>query len=305
MIQEAHDDAPRVAIPPQPVRSPHPHSVSVVVPNYNYAHYLRERISGILAQTHPIEEVILLDDASTDDSAVVIEQIKTEWDKQLQVVLNTKNSGAIVHQWARGVNLAKGELVWIAEADDLADDDFLATTVRAFDDPEVVLSYCQSRRVDAAGKVLHEDYSDYLDDVDPDRWRRDYCRAGAGEIADALSVRNTIPNISAVVFKRAALSDVLAANLNELSSLRIAADWCCYLHLLQQGSIAYTARSLNSHRHHSRSVTALTDGLRHLQEIQQMQRLAARLVDVPVDKVIAGRLWYAACAEMAADALRG
>jgi len=49
----------------------------------------------------------------------------------------------------------------------------------------------------------------------------------------------------------------------------------------------------------------LTDGLRHLEEIQQMQRLAARLVDVPVDKVIAGRLWYAACAEMAADALRG
>ena len=43
--------------------------VSVIVPNYNYSRYLNSRIDSILAQTFSDYELILLDDASTDDSA--------------------------------------------------------------------------------------------------------------------------------------------------------------------------------------------------------------------------------------------
>jgi glycosyltransferase involved in cell wall biosynthesis len=274
-------------------------TVSAIVPNYNYAQHLHERIASINAQTYPIHEIIVLDDASTDNSASVIADIKDRLGGKLQVVLNAENSGAIAYQWRRGVDLAKGDIVWIAEADDVADSGFLAATARAFDNSDVVLSYCQSRQIDSTGGVLHEDYSDYLDDFDPDRWRQDYCRLGTEEIIDALCVGNTIPNISAAIFKRTALADVLSERHQELSSLRIALDWGCYLYLLRRGSIAYTARVLNSHRRHQSSVRASTDGFRHLREIQQMQRLAATLVDLPPDRVIAARLWYAAWAEVA------
>lgn len=47
--------------------------VSVIVPNYNYSRYLNSRIDSILAQTFSDYELILLDDASTDDSAQVLE----------------------------------------------------------------------------------------------------------------------------------------------------------------------------------------------------------------------------------------
>lgn len=278
-------------------------TVSVIVPNYNYAQYLAERMNSIRAQTHPIHEVIFLDDASTDDSVAVIREIAKQFEGPLRVVVNVENSGSIAQQWERGVNLAAGELVWIAEADDIADPDFLAVTASAFNHSDVVLSYSRSRQIDRTGLILDHDYSGYLDDFDPERWQRDYRRPGTEEIAQMLSVGNTIPNVSAVVFRKSVLADVLKAHRDELSGLRIAADWCCYLHILTHGSIAFSAQVLNSHRRHQESVTSTIDLIDHVREIQRMQRLAAELVEVPPDRAVAARLWYAAWAEMAISAL--
>lgn len=50
--------------------------ISIIVPNYNYAHFLDKRIESILKQTYTDYEIILLDDASTDDSVKVLENIK-------------------------------------------------------------------------------------------------------------------------------------------------------------------------------------------------------------------------------------
>ena len=266
-------------------------SVSVIVPNYNYARYLRQRVTSILAQTYPVHEIILLDDASTDDSAVVIAELEREYPSLLRVVRNGTNCGSVARQWARGVALAEGELVWIAEADDFADPGFLAAVVPAFDHPGTVLSYCESRQVDEAGIVHASDYLGYLADVDPARWRRDYRRRGVDEIAQALSVKNTIPNVSAVVFRRDALVRVLQAHLEELASLRNAADWCCYMRLLTDGDIAFTPKPLNNHRRHQRGVTIANNDRRHLREIAAMQRLAASLVRVPPIRQEAAERW--------------
>ena len=59
-----------------------PKKVSVIIPNYNYANYIIERIDSILMQTYPIYELIILDDCSTDNGVQVIndkiEKIKNE-----------------------------------------------------------------------------------------------------------------------------------------------------------------------------------------------------------------------------------
>jgi glycosyltransferase involved in cell wall biosynthesis len=275
------------------------HTVSVVVPNYNYARFLRQRLDSIWSQTYSIHEVILLDDASTDDSAAVIAELEHVGRGRLRVVRNDVNSGAVSRQWARGVELATGELVWIAEADDFADPGFLAASVPAFDEPEVVLSYTQSRQVSDDGQVLAEDYLDYVADIDPTLWRTNYRRSGRVEIAEALSVKNTIPNVSAVVFRRAALARVLQDYREQLTSYHNAADWFCYLQLLTSGSIAYTATSLNCHRRHARSVTLSAVGQqRHLQEIGSLQRLAAELVQVRPNRTGVARAWYDEVARM-------
>jgi hypothetical protein len=195
--------------------------------------------------------------------------------------------------------MSRGELVWIAEADDFADPEFLAAVTKSFQDPSAVLSYCQSRQVDANGCVLANDYIQYVSDIDPGRWNNDYTRSGLAEIADALSVKNTIPNVSAAVFRRNILMEVLEANLDEMAALRNAADWLCYLRLMTKGSISFIARSLNNHRRHQRSTTlsASSSDRRHLEEIIRMQQLAASLVKVSPERQAAGRLWSKSVAE--------
>ena len=51
------------------------HKVSAIIPNYNYAKYLKRRVDSIVNQTYPIHELIILDDCSTDNSDEVIKEI--------------------------------------------------------------------------------------------------------------------------------------------------------------------------------------------------------------------------------------
>src|SRR5262249_11454388 len=142
-----------------------PPRVSVVIPNYNYARYLPERLATISRQSLPVYEIIVLDDASTDDSVEVVERLEAELDIDIRVVRNAANSGSVFRQWALGVRLVRGDYVWLAEADDLADPDFLRMVLPAFDDPKVVLSYSQSKQIDAAGNVVNDNYLEYTSDV--------------------------------------------------------------------------------------------------------------------------------------------
>ena len=95
-------------------------SVSIIVPNYNYACYLNVRIASILNQSYTNYELILLDDASTDNSVEILEKYKDN-PHVSHILVNEKNSGSPFQQWAKGISLARGKWIWIAEADDVAE----------------------------------------------------------------------------------------------------------------------------------------------------------------------------------------
>lgn len=258
-----------------------PRRVSAVVPNFNYARFLPERLGTILGQTYPVSELVILDDASTDESRVVIEQQLAHIDIPVTVIANATNSGSVFRQWLKGAEAATGDFVWIAEADDLSEPEFLAEVMRGFDHDHVVLSYCQSRQMATDGSILCDNYLDYVKDVSPTQWAHDYLRGGADEIAEGLSVKNTIPNVSAVVFRRHDLVETMQSHLDEILSFRVAGDWCTYVRLLSRGSCAYFARSLNRHRRHDESVTIRRFGWPELREIERMQQVAARTGSPP------------------------
>ncbi len=99
--------------------------VSTIVPNYNHARFLPQRLDSILAQTFKDYELIVLDDASTDNSREVLERYARQ--APIQLVFNGTNSGSPFIQWRKGAELARGEYLWIAESDDYADPRLLET----------------------------------------------------------------------------------------------------------------------------------------------------------------------------------
>lgn len=255
--------------------------VSVIVPNYNYAHYLRERLDSVTKQTWPLYEIIVLDDCSTDESKNFIQQLRGEVKPEPMIVENRENSGSVFRQWLKGVELASGDYVWIAEADDLSKPEFLERLIAVMEgDEDVVLSYCQSEQIDAYGQLLARDYLAYTNDLSPDRWIDAYIANGSEEVEAGMAVKNTIPNVSAVLFRREPLLAVLRQNIDEISDYRIAGDWLVYLHLMKKGKISFNPDSFNQHRRHATSVTLGSAAERHFGEIYRAQRQAASLFDL-------------------------
>src|SRR4051812_49014809 len=84
-------------------------NVTLVVPNYNHAHYLPESLGSIAAQTRPPDRVLIIDDCSSDDSIAVISRILAEH-PSWQLIRHETNQGVV-----RGQNeaLALAETDWI------------------------------------------------------------------------------------------------------------------------------------------------------------------------------------------------
>ncbi|MGI0001364.1 MAG: glycosyltransferase, partial [Nitrososphaeraceae archaeon] len=199
--------------------------VSVVVPNFNYARYLPERLSSIINQRHPIFEIIFLDDCSTDDSIGIAMNIFKEQAIDYKIIINKENSGSVFSQWKKGVDIASGTHIWIAEADDSCSNIFLSEVMKSFQSHGVVLSYCESKQIDEEGRILADNYLAYVADIGANRWSYSFVKNGYEEVTEALSIKNTIPNVSGVVFEKSRLKFVLDEQIDLIRTYRVAGDW--------------------------------------------------------------------------------
>lgn len=224
--------------------------VSVIVPNYNHARFLRQRIESVLRQTYQDFEVILLDDCSIDESQSILSDYTD--DPRVRIEFNTVNSGSTFKQWNKGIRLARGEYVWIAESDDYADRRLLERLVPLLDsEPDSVLAYCRSWQILADGQISGL-LDSYYTDLDPQRWTADFRADGREECRNYLVQRNTIPNASAVLFRKEVYERVGGAD----ESLVLCADWKLWAGMALTGRIAYLGEPLNYYRFHDASVRA-------------------------------------------------
>ncbi|MES2741849.1 MAG: glycoside hydrolase family 99-like domain-containing protein [Pseudomonadota bacterium] len=251
--------------------------VSVVVPNYKYERYIARRLDSIFQQGFPVYEVIVLDDASPDGSVAAIKAYLESSGNEARLVVNDSNSGSVFRQWKKGVDLCAGDLVWIAEADDLTAPGFLQELATAFDDPQLALAYCQSKQIDAADNIVADNYLEYTLSAS-DCCLTDYFRDGKEEIAKSMCIKNTIPNVSAVLMRRAVIAHTLDAVQERLFAMKVAGDWLVYLHVMMKGKVCHSKKALNLHRRHEGSVTGSLAAARHIDEIVAMQKEAMRLV---------------------------
>ena len=249
--------------------------VSVIVPNYNYARYLEKRIDSILKQTYPIYELIILDDASSDESVKKLESIilklKSKFPKlKIKFLRNEKNSGKTILQWRKGVEEANGDYIWIAEADDLSRRDFLKTAMEGFSDPKVVLSYVESAVISGRGIIIAPNFRWSRDKEKTGHYKNSYIKNGMDEIREILAIRCTIPNVSAVVFKN---DKKLLKYLDEAARFSQVGDWYFYIKILENGKISYNRRPLNLFRVHKKSATKQAEKIIHLNEIKKIHKL--------------------------------
>ncbi|MEM6517283.1 MAG: glycosyltransferase family 2 protein [Bacteroidota bacterium] len=168
--------------------------VSIILPNYNHATYLRERLESILNQSYQNFELIILDDASNDGSLSILKECRNHA-RVSHFILNKENSGSPFKQWAKGLEFAKGRIIWIAESDDYCRKDFLETQIKQLTKPDVMVSVCKTVVVDQDGQPVKEAKHHLFQDSR-------LCKKICSE--DILKI--PILNVSSICFKREVLS---------------------------------------------------------------------------------------------------
>jgi glycosyltransferase involved in cell wall biosynthesis len=211
--------------------------VSIIIPNYNHARFLSERIESVLDQSFQDFEVIFLDDASTDNSLEVFKRYAG--DARIRSIFNETNSGSPFKQWNKGLKEAQGEYIWIAESDDFADKLFLEKLVSVLNShPEVGIAYSQSYNVDENSKVKG------LVSLPGARWRNNFKRSGREELIESYMFNNTIPNASAVLFR----TECYNALGGVPEGMRLAGDWYLWAKFMTRYDIFYLSAPLNYYR---------------------------------------------------------
>lgn len=258
--------------------------VTVIMPNYNHAPYLRERMESILAQDYPDYEVILLDDASTDESAELLREYAQK-PRVKQLIVNKDNSGNPFVQWERGLEQATGDYVWIAESDDVAEPTLLSRLVAALEKKQAVLAFCGSQWIDEKGQTIKRS----RDRV----WRKDFAMDGESFVRDYLLGYTNICNASAVLFRRDA---ALQIDMKQVAQFSASGDRLFWIRMALQGRVAYVATKLNRFRQHTNKVSsgAESKGLNIVQDHEIYRLIAPQLHLTSQEKrIIYGYHWKA------------
>ena len=259
------------------------YKISVVIPNYNYGRFLKERVRSILMQTVKIYEIIFLDDGSNDDSQEIINEIMYEIEPCIRVKkeFNKENSGCVFKQWQKGFSLADGDYIWMAEADDSCDENLLKKLIKPLRDANVVLSYCDSMIIDGDGKMIKPSVKDEIDIRKTGHWDKPFINDGGLELHNYMFLNLTIFNVSSALIKKGNYDKIFSI----CTDFKQAGDWLFYINLMSYGKIAYSPEIHNFYRWHGQNTTALTPKVRRLNEVKIIYFYITKIIKLTDEQI--------------------
>lgn len=211
--------------------------VSVCIPTYNYGQFIGEAIESVLGQTLPDFEIIITDNASTDDTAAIVAEYVSK-DSRIHYLRNDTNIG-MVGNWNRCLALASGEYVKFLCSDDLLEPDCLAELARLLDQNQSAsLASCARGIITGSDNTTYLAYSDKEEVV-----------SGAECIREILVKGNIVGEPTAVMFRRTLAQRGFDESFAQLTDMEL------WLHLLERGGFVFSPEILCLYRQHDTQET--------------------------------------------------
>ena len=241
--------------------------LTVLVPNYNHAAFLEQRMQSLLQQTWQDFDIILMDDCSTDNSRSILEQYR-QHPRVKQLVYNTQNSGSPMAQWFKGIALAETEWVYIAESDDTCHPRLFEDLAPRLQQPNLVLALTEVQYINEQHDVILQFPPLGKQQLPGRRFVQQYM------------LRNCyLCNSGMAIFRKSA---VPAAGPWQ-QALRYSPDYYFWIALMLKGDVYNNGQIMANFRKHARefthgkwdSLTEHTDHARMLHLLWQQQLLTA------------------------------
>ncbi|MFK5957870.1 MAG: glycosyltransferase [Lutibacter sp.] len=223
-------------------------TVSIILPSYNHAKFLKKRLVTIVNQTYNDWELIIIDDCSTDDSLKILKDfIALNKSKVSYFIVNKINTGSGYTSWQKGIELATSKYIWIAETDDYSNLYFLEEQINILEKTDAVISFCTSNYVD-----INENYLYNSDKRTSDLGvkKGDYKVFDSKVFNDRTLFNTYITNGSSVVFRKPIIKVP-----DEIFSYKQSSDQFLWTFLLQHNTFVFLNKNLNYFRRHENSTT--------------------------------------------------
>lgn len=125
-------------------------AVSICLPTYNYAQFLPRAVQSVLGQSFTDLELLVYDDASSDDTVAVMQPYLA--DERVRLVVQPENQG-LFSNFNQSALCARGELIKFLCADDFLDQNFLEQMVPLMTDPSIEIATCANWLVDGVDQL--------------------------------------------------------------------------------------------------------------------------------------------------------
>lgn len=220
-------------------------AISCVIPCYNCQNFISKTVQSLINQTITPAEIVLVNDASTDNTLGILKQIKSQYPNIVKVIDLDKNQGA---SYARnyGVKNAKGQYILFMDSDDIAEPTLIEGLVDRLDklnnrtEDKYILCYSAYIQIDGKDKQISDIVKGIQ--VEPE------------EILGYEFTRNYV-STSGVLVKKDYL--IKTGGFNE--KIRYSEDWDLWLKLAQLGGFAYVDEPLIEIRRHGTNLSSQVD----------------------------------------------
>lgn len=258
-------------------------NVSVIIPNYNHSSFLGQRIDTVLSQTYQDFEVIILDDCSIDKSRDIIEQYRKH-PKVSHIVYNDRNLGSPFKQWKKGIELAQGEWIWIAESDDWCEKTFLEEIfdgINNFISKEISICFTQTYIYYNTSGELKVDYK-----------HKPLIRYFNGEevLKNIMLPRPKIINASMAIFKKEYYFNIP----KDFENYKYCGDWLFWIEIGKMGGVLEIGKVLNFFRFHENNTyrNTILSGKNYLEELNILNQLNHESASKEVIKKAGKEFYY-------------
>lgn len=214
--------------------------ISVIMTSYNYARYIKEAIESVLQQTYQDWELIIVDDASTDDSVEIIKSY-CKADSRIKLVQHSdKSNHGLKETLLLGVKQSSGEYLAFLESDDALDkDNFFKKIQLIKENPEAKIIFNKVRFVNDSNLNI-EKFVDI---------QKMLSKSGQKiNLKYSLLKENKILTFSCVMVKKETLLNVSFAALNDT-----LLDWWLWVQLAYGNEFYYIDEELTNWRIHEQS----------------------------------------------------
>ncbi len=213
--------------------------VSVCIPTFNGANYLCQAVESVLAQNYQDFEIVIVDNCSTDQTVIVVEDLQKKNNRRIRFYKNDRNLG-LVGNFNKCLEYAQGSHIKFLCVDDVLLPGCLEQMVAALDAHQSVTLACSSRLiVNETGEELGlKQYPS-----------QDIIIRGSKAITRCLFGKNYIGEPTAVMFRKSDLTSRFREDLPQLVDMEM------WFRLLEQGDLLKIKDPLCAIRLHSEQMT--------------------------------------------------